>query len=153
MTYFTALMTVMRKSRNVFATASAPRLRPSPLPWHPDQFFREHAEAIGRRDGSMTGGNRGGRGGRGGQGAATFLSPTTICAGGAHALAMRLEVQSQGVAFAAERRTAALPRVGAPPALSADGDRNVAAPCRPPAASGPEFNHARLLPSLDLILT
>ena len=90
MTYFTALMMVMRKSRNVFATASAPRLR--------------------------------------------------------------LEVQSQGVAFAAERRTAALPRVGAPPALSADGDRNVAAPCRPPAASGPEFNHARLLPSLDLIL-
>ena len=105
MTYFTALMMVMRKSRNVFATASAPRLRPSPLPWHPDQFFREHAEAIGLSDGSMTGGNRGG------QGAATFLSPTTICAGGAHALAMRLEVQSQGVAFAAERRTAALPRV------------------------------------------
>ena len=78
MTYFTALMTVMRKSRNVFATASAPRLRPSPLPWHPDQLFREHAEAIGRRDGSMTGGNRGGRGGRGGQGAATFLSPLPV---------------------------------------------------------------------------
>ena len=100
----------MRKSRNVFATASAPRLRPSPLPWHPDQLFGEHAEAIRSRDGSMTGGNRGGRGGRGGQGAATFLSPSEDAPGAQTPLATRRRTIARQKRFPGFAPAAALPR-------------------------------------------